>query len=140
MTLKLAEKGDDLSPREWQVLTLVTQGLENKQIARRLGISPRTVEIQRANAIVKLGAGTSLHASILALVHGITSLDAEVTPEQRPAIPRIGPKVVSAMADVDAWLARGGKLGLPEPDESCGDGVTRLRNSLLTLAKRKASY
>lgn len=117
MTLNYAEKGDDLTPREWQVLTLLTQGMENKHIAQHLGISPRTVEIHRANGIVKLGAGTSLHASILALVYCITSLDAEVHAEERPATPRIGPKSESAIRDVNAWLERGGRLGLP-PDSA----------------------
>jgi len=45
-----------LSPRERDVLDGLAQGLPNKTIAYDLGISPRTVEIHRANLMMKLGA------------------------------------------------------------------------------------
>ncbi len=43
-----------LSEREREVLSLVIEGLTAKQIARALGVSPRTVETHRANLGVKL--------------------------------------------------------------------------------------
>lgn len=43
-----------LTPRERDVLDGLTQGLPNKTIAYDLGISPRTVEIHRANLMAKL--------------------------------------------------------------------------------------
>lgn len=43
-----------LTPRERDVLDGLTQGLPNKTIAYDLGISPRTVEIHRANLMTKL--------------------------------------------------------------------------------------
>ena len=43
-----------LSPREREVLDGLAQGLPNKTIAYDLGISPRTVEIHRANLMTKL--------------------------------------------------------------------------------------
>jgi FixJ family two-component response regulator len=46
-----------LSRRERQVLALLSAGLANKEIAQQLEISPRTVEIHRANMMHKLGAG-----------------------------------------------------------------------------------
>ena len=47
-----------LTPRERQVLACVMDGEPNKVIARRLGISHRTVEIHRGRAMNKLEAGS----------------------------------------------------------------------------------
>lgn len=43
-----------LTPRECEVAELIAQGHSNKVVGRRLGISPRTVEVHRARAIEKL--------------------------------------------------------------------------------------
>ncbi len=45
-----------LTPREQEVLGLTTQGFTNKDIARQLGISPRTVENHRARMMEKMRA------------------------------------------------------------------------------------
>jgi two-component system response regulator FixJ len=47
---------DSLSPREREVLSGVIDGKLNKVIAHELGISPRTVEVYRANVMSKTGA------------------------------------------------------------------------------------
>ena len=47
-----------LSPREKDVLTGLVGGGSNKSIALELGISPRTVEIYRANLMMKTGAAS----------------------------------------------------------------------------------
>ena len=47
---------DTLSPREREVLQFLSAGHSNKEIARVLAISPRTVEIHRGNMMTKLGA------------------------------------------------------------------------------------
>lgn len=45
-----------LTPREREVLQLVTNGQSNKEAGRELGISPRTIEVHRARVMEKLGA------------------------------------------------------------------------------------
>src|SRR5262249_28160820 len=42
---------DALSPRERQVLALVVEGVGNRGIGERLGISPRTVEVHKARIL-----------------------------------------------------------------------------------------
>lgn len=57
----IRERFDSLTPREREVLTLVTQGKANKVMAGRLGISQRTVEIHRARVMEKMGAASLAH-------------------------------------------------------------------------------
>jgi two-component system, LuxR family, response regulator FixJ len=45
-----------LTPREREVLALITSGASNKEAGRELGISPRTIEVHRARIMEKLGA------------------------------------------------------------------------------------
>jgi two-component system, LuxR family, response regulator FixJ len=47
---------DRLTLREREVLTEITGGASNKEAGRRLGISPRTIEVHRARIMDKLGA------------------------------------------------------------------------------------
>lgn len=47
---------DLLTPRERDVLREITAGASNKEAGRRLGISPRTIEVHRARIMEKLGA------------------------------------------------------------------------------------
>jgi two-component system response regulator FixJ len=52
----LRTRFEDLSEREREVLSAVIAGLPNKTIAYNLGISPRTVEVHRANIMAKMQA------------------------------------------------------------------------------------
>lgn len=45
-----------LSAREREVMALVVEGLDNRSIGGRLGISPRTVEVHKSRLMSKLGA------------------------------------------------------------------------------------
>jgi len=47
---------DSLTHRERQVMALVTDGLMNKQVAGKIGISEITVKIHRGNLMKKMGA------------------------------------------------------------------------------------
>lgn len=60
-----------LSPRERDVLAGVVAGKANKIIAYDLGISPRTVEIYRANLMTKTGARNMAELMRLALAAGL---------------------------------------------------------------------
>jgi FixJ family two-component response regulator len=53
-----------LSTREKEIMTLAASGLTSKEIARQLGISPRTVEVHRTHVMHKMGA-----ANLAELVH-----------------------------------------------------------------------
>lgn len=47
---------NQLTPREREVLQLISNGQSNKEAGRDLGISPRTIEVHRARVMEKLGA------------------------------------------------------------------------------------
>lgn len=51
----LAQQRRPLAPRERQVLPLILEGLQNKEIAARLGISPRTAKFHVSNILAKAG-------------------------------------------------------------------------------------
>jgi two-component system response regulator FixJ len=64
-----------LSPREREVLDGLVAGSSNKTIARQLGISPRTVEVYRANLMTKTQATSLSHLVRLALSAGVVAND-----------------------------------------------------------------
>lgn len=49
-----------LTPREREVLLLVLEGLSNKQVARRLNVSHRTIDVHRSHMMEKLGARNAI--------------------------------------------------------------------------------
>jgi len=68
--MRMKERLDSLSEREVQVLKGVVQGQPNKTIAFELGISPRTVEVYRANLMSKMQA-----KSLAELVRMVMDID-----------------------------------------------------------------
>nr|WP_180275752.1 response regulator [Sphingobium sp. IP1] len=62
---------EKLTPRERDVLAGLTMGLPNKHIALQLGISPRTIEIHRANLMAKLKTRNLSDALRVAFAAGI---------------------------------------------------------------------
>ena len=65
---------ETLTPRELQVLQLVAQGLPNKGIARRLGISENTAKFHVASVCGKLGASSRTEAVTIAARRGLILL------------------------------------------------------------------
>lgn len=60
-----------LTPREVEVLSLLARGLVNKEIARRLNVSPKTVSRHVEHVYAKIGVGTRAAASLFATQHGL---------------------------------------------------------------------
>jgi NarL family two-component system response regulator YdfI len=65
---------EPLTPREQEVLELVSQGLSNKLIARRLVISEHTVKFHLSSLSAKLGASTRTEAVRKGLNHGLIAV------------------------------------------------------------------
>ncbi len=60
-------KSVPLTPRQREILRLIAAGLENKQIARRLGIGVHTVKTHVSRVLNKLGASSRTEAVVVAL-------------------------------------------------------------------------
>ena len=58
---RIREQHETLTPREREVLALVTSGKANKVMAADLGLSQRTIEIHRARVMEKMGASSLAH-------------------------------------------------------------------------------
>jgi DNA-binding NarL/FixJ family response regulator len=64
----------ELTPREYQVLTLITRGLSNRDIAQELRIADKTVRIHVSSLLDKMNARDRTQAAIYAIQHGIVHL------------------------------------------------------------------
>jgi two-component system, LuxR family, response regulator FixJ len=80
---RIQERRDSLTPREREILDLMTRGKPNKVMAADLGVSQRTVEIHRARVMEKMGA-----SSLAQLVRMVMDLDSSAAdPAPAPARP-----------------------------------------------------
>jgi DNA-binding NarL/FixJ family response regulator len=68
---------DGLTDREREVLALVGAGVSNKQIALRLGISPKTVKSHMTHIFRRIGVGDRFGAALWARRHGLVAEDGE---------------------------------------------------------------
>jgi two-component system, LuxR family, response regulator FixJ len=77
---RIQERRESLTPREREILELMTRGKPNKVMAADLGVSQRTVEIHRARVMDKMGA-----SSLAQLVRMVMDLD-QTSVESAPPI------------------------------------------------------
>jgi RNA polymerase sigma factor (sigma-70 family) len=56
--LQIRQRVSHLTPREREVMDMVTQGQSNKEIANTLGVSAKTIEAHRARVMEKMQAGS----------------------------------------------------------------------------------
>jgi DNA-binding NarL/FixJ family response regulator len=61
---------DDFTPREWQLLMLIDQGLTSGQIGTKLGVNADTVKSHSYSLYKKLGVHTRPEAVLVAYRHG----------------------------------------------------------------------
>lgn len=63
-----------LTPREREVLQTLADGLNDREIAERLHISPETVHTHMVNILSKLGVQSRLRALVFAVRHGVVTI------------------------------------------------------------------
>ncbi len=71
-----------LTPRELEVIGLITEGSTNKYIAQAFGISEETVKRHLTNIFNKLGVGNRLELALFALNHNLLPPEATAVPGQ----------------------------------------------------------
>ena len=65
---------DSVTPREMEVIRLLAQGFQNKEIAAELGITQRTAKFHVGSILAKLGAGNRTEAVTIAAQRGMIKL------------------------------------------------------------------
>jgi DNA-binding NarL/FixJ family response regulator len=74
--IRASDAGEDraLTPRERELLEMLAEGLSNRTIAHRLGISTNTVKFHVASILDKLGVGSRTEAVTLGVRRGLIAL------------------------------------------------------------------
>jgi DNA-binding NarL/FixJ family response regulator len=72
--VRTPEAVDALTERETEVLRAVARGMANKEIARSLDISEKTVKTHVSSVLAKLGVQSRTQAALYAAEHGLASL------------------------------------------------------------------
>jgi DNA-binding NarL/FixJ family response regulator len=63
-----------LTPRELEILEMLAEGMSNRTIAARLGISSQTVKFHVASILAKLGAASRTEAVTFGVRQGLIAL------------------------------------------------------------------
>jgi two-component system sensor kinase FixL len=121
-----------LSRRERQILQGLLAGFSNKAIARQLDLSPRTVEMHRANMMAELGVATLSEALRIAIDAELAPLDADAAD---------APPAPLAAQRPTTWSPSGsGVIGpLQHVLDSSGEGTWdwNMLSGEVTLSKRR---
>jgi len=70
-----AKRYENLTPREREVLALIAKGMSNKEIARQLFISDKTVKNHLSNIFEKLHINDRTSAAVMAVKEGLVDSD-----------------------------------------------------------------
>jgi non-specific serine/threonine protein kinase len=84
----LGKRSATLSQREWEIATLLAEGLRNDQIAARLVVSKRTVENHVSHILAKLGMASRSQVVAWVLAQGLPSPEAQA---RNSGLPRVLP-------------------------------------------------
>ncbi|MEE9310116.1 MAG: response regulator transcription factor [Cocleimonas sp.] len=71
-----------LTPREFEILTLLAEGQSNKVIARNLGISDGTVKLHVKAILRKLNISSRITAAVMAVEHGVKKSPMTIPPRR----------------------------------------------------------
>lgn len=71
-----------LTPREFEILTLLAEGQSNKVIARNLGISDGTVKLHVKAILRKLNISSRITAAVMAVEHGVKKTPITMPPKR----------------------------------------------------------
>src|SRR5262245_58510244 len=74
LTASRSIAAEELTPRERSVVQLIAEGRTNREVARLLGLSVKTVESHRATAMAKIGAKTTADIVRYGIKHRLSEL------------------------------------------------------------------
>lgn len=94
-----ADYGEALSERELEIVSLVAQGLTNREIAVRVFLSPNTIKVHLRNIFAKTGVASRTELTMLAVKEGWVAVEA-VAPQ-----PSVAPQSEETATLVDAVTA-----------------------------------
>ena len=102
MTRGRPPHADILTPAEWRVVEFVLNGLSNRQIAERQGVSMDVVKFRVANALAKLGLESRAKLRVWTGVRGDSQLSRrEIDMDASVSLGTIG-QIARAVSDVAA--------------------------------------